>query len=136
MSSVTAADVVTVARTYLGVRWHHQGRSRAGIDCLGLVVVVAHELGLSKADATDYGRLPDGGRLRRALLEHLLPVRGMHAEGDVLMFRFQQAPMHVGIATDVGLIHAYANMRKVVEHRIDAVWDKRLVAAFRFPGLG
>jgi cell wall-associated NlpC family hydrolase len=133
--TVTRQDIVAAARGYLGVRWHHQGRSKAGVDCLGLVVVVAHELGLSTADSTDYGRLPDGMRLRNELARHLEFVRGPGEPGDVLLFRFERRPMHVGIVSDIGLIHAFANLRKVVEHRLDDAWRARVVSAFRFPGV-
>lgn len=132
--SVTRADIVAAARSYLKVRWHHQGRSRAGVDCIGLVVVVAHQLGLSRADVADYGRLPDGKALRGLLAQHLMITRDAQP-GDVLLMRMERNPLHVGIVSDVGLIHAYAPMRQVVEHRLDDLWRARVVSAFSFPGV-
>ena len=58
--SVSTAQVVAAGRCYTGVRWHHQGRTRAGLDCAGLIIRTAHDLGLSEFDLADYGRLPDG----------------------------------------------------------------------------
>jgi len=46
---VTGSDVVAQARKYMGVRWAHQGRSPAGMDCAGLVIRVAQDLGLIHA---------------------------------------------------------------------------------------
>jgi cell wall-associated NlpC family hydrolase len=134
MTAVTRADVVATARGYLGVRWQHQGRSRAGLDCLGLVVVVAHQLGLSRADVRDYGRLPGAQRLRDELARHLVPVREQQP-GDVLLLRFERNPLHVAIVTPAGIVHAYANQRRVVEHRIDQVWRERVVRCYAFPGV-
>lgn len=131
---VTRQDIVDEARTYLGVRWHHQGRNRAGVDCLGLVILVAHQLGLSEFDSSDYGRIPDGQRLRAGLTEHMDVTRAPQP-GDVLLMRFEQHPQHVAIVTERGIIHAYAQVRKVVEHRLDAVWQGRVVAAYSFKGL-
>ncbi len=42
----TRGEVQTLARTWIGVPWRHQGRNRSGIDCGGLVVKVGQELGL------------------------------------------------------------------------------------------
>jgi len=131
----TRADIVNAARAYLGVRWHHQGRSRAGIDCIGLAVAVARDVGFTVQDVTDYGRIPDGQRLRQGLLDHMQSVDRAWAPGDVLLMRFERYPVHVGIASDVGLIHAYAQMRRVVEHRMDDTWRGRVLQAFRFPGV-
>jgi cell wall-associated NlpC family hydrolase len=53
-------DIVAAARTYLGVPWRHQGRTRAGLDCAGLIVMVARDLALSDYDSTAYGRRAQG----------------------------------------------------------------------------
>ena len=39
-------DIVTCARQFLDVRFVHQGRSREGLDCLGLLIATAREAGL------------------------------------------------------------------------------------------
>ena len=130
----TGQDVIEVAREYLGVRWHHQGRNCVGIDCIGLVFAVAHRLGLSTYHTADYGRLPDGQCLRRLLAEHM-DFTIVTQPGDVLLMRIEKQPQHVGIMTDIGIIHAYVQARKVVEHRIDDVWRDRIIAAYAFRGI-
>jgi hypothetical protein len=35
----------------------------------------------------------------------------------------------------LSMIHAYAWSRKVVEHRLDDVWRRRIVALFELPGV-
>lgn len=131
----TRADIVACARSYLGVRWHHQGRSRAGLDCIGLVIVVARELGLSDYDIDGYGRVPDGSSLRATMCEQMDLLKRPPLPGDVLLFQFQRNPLHTAIVTDTGMVHAFANVRKVVEHRVDDVWRSRLVAAFGYRGV-
>lgn len=130
----TRADVIAEARAWAGTRWHHQGRSRAGVDCVGLVIKVAHALGLSAFDIADYARQPDPAMMRALLAEHMEPI-AKPEPGDVLLMRFEKEPQHVAIMTDRGIIHAYAQARKVVEHRLDSLWRGRIVGAYRFKGL-
>jgi cell wall-associated NlpC family hydrolase len=35
--------IVSAARSWLGVPWRHQGRTRQGVDCAGLVVLVGRK---------------------------------------------------------------------------------------------
>lgn len=132
----TRADVIAEARQWLGVRWHHQGRSRAGVDCVGLAIKVAHALGLSSFDVIDYSRQPDPVMMRALLAEHMdaIPVAGA-LPGDLVLMRFEIAPQHVAFLSDIGIIHAYAQARKVVEHRLDSQWQSRIVGAYRYKGL-
>lgn len=152
---LSPAKVVECARAWVGVRFRHQGREKApngaamGCDCLGLLVGVAKELDLRAADGTplqafdarDYGHIPDGGRLEAVLRQLLepVPVERM-AEADVLLLRFDGAPQHLAIVSaypqgGLGIIHALASARRVVEHRMDAQWRGRVVQAFRLPQL-
>lgn len=135
--AVPRSAIVDAARGYLGVRWHHQGRTRAGLDCIGLVIRVAHDLGLTDYDFTAYDRRPSGDTLRTQMAQQLRLLRGgePHRAGDVLLFSFAATPMHTAIATGNGMVHAFANMRRVVEHRVDDLWRSRLVAAYAFPGV-
>ena len=131
----TPEDVIAVASRYIGTRWHHQGRSRAGVDCIGLMVLVAQDLGLPVFDETDYSHQPDGQRLQAALAAHLTPIAEPEP-GAVLLMRFETHPQHVALMADGGdIIHAYALTRRVVRHRLDALWRSRIVAAYRFPGV-
>lgn len=130
----TRADVVNTARSYLGVRFHHQGRTRAGLDCAGLVVRVAHDLGLSTFDHSDYGPTPLGNMMRGVMDRETNPV-AVWQPGDILMMSFVAEPQHLAIVTDHGVIHALLANRKVVEHRLDAVWASRIVCAYSYKGI-
>lgn len=148
---ITRETIVAQARTWLGTRFHHQGRVKGvGCDCLGLIVGVARELGLTDEqgnlladyDQPNYSPLPDGRGLKSAVSLHLheLPSIGEALPGDVPLFRFQQDPQHVGILSilpdgALGLIHCYSNTGMVVEHRLNDTWRRMIVAVYRFPSL-
>ncbi len=140
-------DVLRVARSWLGVPFAHQGRSRAGVDCLGLLVMVAKDLNLSfhgenatQVDELHYSHRPDVMRLEAGLRRYLLPVKCEDmALADILLMRIDGAPQHLGIISDYadgtcfGLIHAYAPARKVVEHHLAEYWQAEIAQVFRLP---
>jgi hypothetical protein len=54
------------------------------------------------------------------------------------LFKIRDTPQHVGFLTvsvegTMGLLHAYAPARRVVEHRFDSYWQHRLFKVFRWP---
>ena len=129
--------VVDSARSYLNVRWHHQGRNRAGVDCAGLIICVAQDLELAYTDIQGYPRTPDGKTLLQ-LLDSVAIATPVHERqiGDILVFQFQDDPQHMGIMTDRGVIHAYLPMYKVVEHRMDEFyWARKIVAVYSYAGV-
>ena len=92
--------VVLEARTWLGVRWQHQGRSRTGIDCAGLVVEVARVTHGNTFDLTNYtAQAQDETMLE--LCAHRMdaaPLVSMRP-GDVVVMRFENQ-RHMGIIGD------------------------------------
>jgi cell wall-associated NlpC family hydrolase len=132
--TITRDAIVMAARSYLSTRYHHQGRNRAGMDCAGLIVCVARDLGVDVGDVAGYARVPDGESLRQAVESQAQRV-AVYKPGDILLMRFDGDPQHLAIVTDRGMIHSYAQARKVVEHSIDVTWARRVVAAYQFPGV-
>lgn len=133
----TRDQVVAMARTCLGVRFRHQGREpEQGLDCVGLVIYTRKQLGLSSFDYLNYAHTPDPAKLIELLRAELVPIEIDEVQpGDVLHFRVGNNPVHVGLATDNGVIHSVANLRGVVEHRLDDEWRSRIVAAYQIPGV-
>lgn len=139
----TRLDLCAAARTYIGVRFHHQGRCRAGLDCSGLIVCAAMDCGVELVDRVAYSRQPDGHSLEQAMVDagcERIPIATAGA-GDVLMFSFQDneigepLPAHLGIIdVDGDLIHAYTKVRRVTKHNIDDAWRARITSAWRLPG--
>jgi cell wall-associated NlpC family hydrolase len=129
--------LVAEARTYLGCRFRHQGRSRQGIDCAGLVIEAAKAVHGSTFDKTDYDRQASDETMIKLCEQHLNRVDLANLQpGDVLVMRFENQ-RHMAIVTDypgaLGMIHAAAINRKVVEHRLDSAWRARIMRAYRFP---
>jgi len=133
---------VEAARGYLGTPFHHQARVRGvGVDCVGLVICVARELGIiaPQWDVTGYARQPDGSQLMHHLSDQLLPVtRAEMRPGDVVCVAFARHPQHVGVVGDyvhggLSLIHADGQRGQVLETRLLFSEAMRFVAAFRFP---
>lgn len=142
MPGVSRERLVAAARGWLGTPFHHQASVRqVGCDCVGLIRGVALELGLPQGRFDDvryrgYSRVPSPGLLLRGLGECLTPITGglkVTLPGDVLLFRIDDAPQHLALRTDIGMLHAYARKRRVVEHVIDDTWQRRFVSAWRLP---
>jgi len=144
----TRADVIAEARRWIGTRWQHQA-SLKGIacDCIGLVAGVALELELPGAEAwrddarrRSYTREPQPSMIFAVLDEYLDRIDvGELAPADVAVLRARHdlPPQHFGIIADGEprtIVHAYAQMRKVVEQGF-APWAPLMVAAYRFRGL-
>lgn len=136
-SKVTREQIVAEARTWTGCPFHHQGRVKGiGVDCAGVIVCVAKELGLSEFDMTGYSHVPDGVILKRALDDNMIPIPAKdRLPGDVLLFSFDKHPQHLGFCTDIGILHSYAQVRRCVETSFDEVWALRLRGAYRFRGV-
>lgn len=132
---------VVAARSWIGVPFRHQGRSRRGVDCVGLLVQIGRALDLPHYDVTGYTRRAQGmGFLEhfRANLEEIaLPQAG---PGDVLVFIESLYPCHTGVLSDLHdvphLIHAHAGRGQVMEEPYHGEWVERVRFAFRFPSVG
>lgn len=128
--------ILGAARGCLGTIWQHQGRLPGiGLDCIGLLCVVAQALDMPYRDQTDYGRIPRPSVLLPALSENLDPITAEEAVvGDVVLMRSSDSllPIHLGILTDQGLIHASFDRQKVVETGIDDSLKSLFVSWYRF----
>jgi cell wall-associated NlpC family hydrolase len=132
-------QAVNEARGWIGVPFRHQGRTRAGIDCVGLLVCVGRAMGLPAYDVTGYSRRAQGmGFIEhfRANLEEVAPAAAQ--AGDVVVFVETVYPCHTGILSErhgaLHLIHAHAPRRVVLEEPFVGEWRDKLRFAFRFPG--
>lgn len=137
---ITPHAVVYQARTYIGTPWRHQGRSRTGLDCGGLVFCVWLDLGEELDDApSGYKRLPKSydfvqhfrNSFREINLRDLSP-------GDVALFRIADVayPMHAGIIASLdghlSVIEARSDRgRKVQETRMTDDYHGRITHVFR-----
>ena len=128
----TAISTIDVARSYMGTPWKHGGSSRNGVDCFGLVLCVARDLGLPAPDLV-YSPLPD-----LYLFDFLPRFCRRVAEpqaGGLVRMTVAGRPQHLAIVGEhpsggLSLIHAYMPLSRVVEHRLDDRWRRRIVSAW------
>ena len=136
---MTAEDILTAARQCLGTPFRHQGRLLGfGLDCAGVAIHVARQIGAGHLDVSGYGRTPANGQLEQSLdaqpgLERV--ALSARAAGDLLLMRFSSDPQHLAICAGETIIHAYESVGQCCEHRLSSLWAARIVRVYRFRGI-
>lgn len=115
----TDAQFVAAARSYIGVKCIHQGRSRAaGVDCIGLVVLALRDCGIDAPLIADYGRTQAYRQFRPELAKYCARV-GEAGEGIIILYMNSMA-LHLGILTaENTVIHAPLEGERVKEHSLN-----------------
>ncbi len=136
--------VMDVARTWVGVPWRHQGRTREnGIDCVGLPLLIGMELGYMEEGSVpaNYPRRPDSTMVP-LFHKYLVRIKPNEEQiGDIVVFADGSHPCHCGILTTrpgiVTVVHAHAHDRRVIEEDINHTigYIGKPVHAFKFKGL-
>lgn len=128
--------IVQAARAYRDVPYLHQGRSRAGLDCVGLLIVVGRDVGLIPAsfDYTNYERAQWPWVMLKQLRRWFVERRDGPEPGDVIVIAPRLESLHVGICTGSGVIHARSQTERVVEHRLTDEWIYRRRGVFGWSG--
>lgn len=132
--------IADAARKYIGMPFRHRGRGGRFVDCVGLIVCALRDCGYEiQNDKAHYGREPHADGLREQLQKEFgEPAMEMQV-GDVALIAYNtEIPHHVGIIGNYiyggfSLIHADGTVGKVVEHRIDARWQKMILETYRKP---
>lgn len=131
--------ILTAARQCLGTPFRHQGRLVGiGLDCAGVLIHVADQIGFGYLDVAGYGRTPRQGQLEQALDDQPALQRVSLADrqsGDVLLMRFNSDPQHLAVCAGETVIHAYEHVGKCCEHRLSDLWVARIVRVYRFTGV-
>lgn len=138
-------QIIEKARSYVGTPYHRVGRTPGpehGLDCIGVVIALCKELGISNRDVLRYDVRRDGERLQTEFLEAgavELPIEQAFP-GDVLFFRRNKI-WHVGVLVDTNcIVHCATSLGKprhggVVEIEMNAKWVDRIHSAWRLPGV-
>ena len=141
----TRADVVRVARSYIGTPYHHQGRvPSVGLDCAGVLICTGRELMLIAPDfdVPAYSLSPDGSLIKWCD-QYMGPEVSQAAmqAGDAVIASVETEPQHMGILTNhvygcFGIIHStsFANAG-VIETRLMFSRVMKFVAAYTLPGI-
>lgn len=142
----TRADVVRVARSFVGTPYHHLGRlPGVGMDCAGVLICTGRALALVAADfdLPTYSVNADGYSMIAAL-DRFMGARVSAAEmqpGDAIIMKVDVHPQHIGIVGDyrhggLSMIHAAANATppRVIE-TVLSMRVVKFVAAYTLPGV-
>jgi cell wall-associated NlpC family hydrolase len=145
----TRQQVADKALSMRGVRFLHQGRSREGVDCMGLLYVILTELGYKGIiDVEGYNRTPSAQLIYDTMKANFdeIPVEDVGL-GDIFLMRIGGAkPKHAsilvrnerdierGIEPEIVHASAIAGKGRVV---VDALenWRPWCVRGFRLRGL-
>lgn len=141
--TIPADALIREARALCGVPWIHQGRTRLGVDCIGLIVLAARNAGIDIfrhcgiPQPRTYSRKPSAELF--ALVERHCRRIDSPTPGCLLFFRFvsDRHPRHFGLFTDTGtVIHAEAKVRcRVIEHGYRAQWLRWTDSVWLLPGI-
>lgn len=145
---MTRDEVQIAARRYVekGTKWRHIGRSERALDCAGLLLFVAHDLGCStvKDKLDNYRRTPEGEKFVAHLMgQFVLPPVPVEKPGSIVVLRHGTSPCHCGILGmkygSLTLIHSSAERGGVCEEAWDngspTAWRRTLRCILDFPGV-
>ena len=135
--NATREKLIAEARRWIGTPFKHQGRLRGvGVDCIGLIVQPARDVGIDCIDEAGYSRQSNAEHTLEMLEVSFVQIdKSDVLPGDVLFFWFEtpEQPHHFAYVTDVGVLHAYEQAHTcVVETRRHAWWESHIHSAWRF----
>lgn len=143
---MTAEEFAAAALAWLGVPYHHQGRSRLGCDCIGLPLGVLAEAGALPAHVkprANYGRRPMQALVDE--LERYCTVADAPAAGVLVTIHWPNnaLPGHVAIVTPppagcsdgLYIVHAHMRARRVVVNAFTGAWRQRATGYWLVPGV-
>jgi cell wall-associated NlpC family hydrolase len=142
MPEITREQIVEAARSYIGVPYVAGGQSReTGLNCAGLIVCVAHDLGLTDVEfpgKSNFTKEDPLDELFGAHLDKLDDWKEAQA-GDVLSVAYESDPHHCGFVSKVNqfgvyFIHATRN-HGIIEHRLYGKLLRSIAAGYRVRGL-
>lgn len=124
---------------FVGVPFMEKGRSRAGVDCWGLVRLFYEErLGIALPSYTEnYATTRDheeiGALVRREVLTDWREIPLVETyTGDVLVLRVTGEPMHIGIVIAPPMfLHSIRGAASCLERWDGVLWQHRIVGAYR-----
>lgn len=136
---MTAAGdrLVAAARRYLRTPFRHYGRTPAGLDCVGVVLLALADARIPMDAPPKYEKGRRGWDVRAWMRERFteLPADATAQDGDLLLFADGLYPAHVGIRSTLHLlphvIHAHMRGGMVVEDPFTHDLARSYRAAFR-----
>lgn len=135
---IEANTLVSIARSWAGVPFRHQGRSRQGVDCIGFVLGVMQEAGikLPKLPPATYTRRVNDGQMLEHILRHCVPIKEAKP-GALILVRWprMQFPTHVALCLGDTMMHAHLSAGSVLEVGYRAQWQRWTHGIYELPGV-
>lgn len=147
--------ILAAARPLLGLPFQHQGRgvrfadgTQSGVDCLGMILRVAWDVGIPLEDWQGYPATTDGTLLRQECQRQLVEIPVADAvPADVVQWAEPtpfggkpRPPCNLALlgweSGRVTMIHAMTRYGMVTTHDYSDVWPRLVRWAYRFPGVG
>lgn len=142
MSSEQSEAFVSIARSWLGTPYHHQGATKgSGCDCLGLIrgvyeEYIGHELPKPPAYTRTWGE-SDGQELMLQAASQHLNIRDKASWfplqiADILIFRLRRGSVAKHAAIYLGdnrIIHSLEGIG-VCEVNLIPLWEKKIAGVF------
>jgi cell wall-associated NlpC family hydrolase len=138
---MTRPALINAARSYIGAPWRHRGRDVHGMDCIGLVLAAARDVGVSLPEPPPYGTDRRGDELLRGVQAVAPIARGEPRPGDVLLFRAGRLGCHLGILADhpryrcASLVHCPVDRGAVCEEVLTGEMWGAFVSRHELPGV-
>ncbi len=140
-------QIVQEARKWKGTPYKHQGKTMGhACDCAGILIGISQTL-LDYKDNFDYryGHNPINWTLKKELDNFPgLICKDTNTDmelGDIALMSLEmdKIPHHVGVISiyserSFGLIHCYSSIGRVVEHRMNEVWQSRILELYKYKG--
>jgi len=131
------------AADFIGLPFAPAGRTRAGCDCWGLVMLVyAARAGFALPGHTDiaWASARDSAAVGEGITRvaaDWIPAWAHELRAlDVLVMRVMGHPIHVGVMVDASaFLHAYEGTDSILERVDSPAWHRRIVGAYRHPRL-
>lgn len=128
-------NIIREARLFIGTPFKHQGRTIEGMDCVGLIIAVGHNLGLVNVDFTAYERSPQPGEFLDAISKYLVRT-SEQKPGNILVLSLPLYPSHLAFYTKENtIVHASSSRGRVIENRLSKDWMGRIKSMWTFPGV-
>jgi cell wall-associated NlpC family hydrolase len=119
---VKREKIIEAATEFVGTRFLHQGRDKAGVDCVGLLVAVGRAIGYPEIfDVEGYRRVPSADTIRETLRKNCDEIEVSEVKpGDIFLMRMGGIkPRHAAIFLgdvwhgEPAMVHAVAPVVKV-----------------------
>jgi hypothetical protein len=138
---VTAEEFIEAARELLGVPFQHQGRTKAGVDCVGVVLWAGKCTGLipTAFDLPPYTLPPMPSLFDEYLPQFADRMERERKASDILVMAAKPGgkARHLGIATDSGVVYMdrTLSLSRVTECRVDSQMAACIVGVWRMKGM-